>query len=453
MPMGSGGMFGTPPATTPGVATGGMFGGRFENPLRALAMIAGPAMMAKGFNMPGLANMGPQMLGLAQQSRQSAQEAARKERELKLKEAAAARDKAMREQVASMFGAGPAPSAAPAMAGAPGGVATAAMGAPSAMGAPTPMGAPGMMGAAGAGAPGGAPAGAPPAMGGMFGNLSDQDRQTAAAMALDDPVKALKFAAERSAPPDPTAAMVEAESLGYRPGTPAYNAYIREARLKPSVSVNMGQTGVDYGDPPKDMAWARTDKGEVATRLDPDTGFMSPVSVPIAGGPVETERAEAATAKAAEQRQREQTADTVTRDIDRALDIVETADIPVTGMGSYLSAIPGTQARDVSALVDTVKANVGFDKLQQMRAASPTGGALGQVSERENLLLQSTIANLEQSQSKEQFTRNLQEVKKVYGDIVNPPLTKLSEDQLMNLSLDRLDAGQLREWLKLTEGG
>lgn len=197
MPMGSGGMFGTPPATTPGVATGGMFGGRFENPLRALAMIAGPAMMAKGFNMPGLANMGPQMLGLAQQSRQSAQEAARKERELKLKEAAAARDKAMREQVASMFGAGPAPSAAPAMAGAPGGVATAAMG------APTPAGAPGMMGAAGAGAPGGAPAGAPAAMGGMFGNLSDQDRKTAAAMALDDPVGALKFAAGRSTAQSP----------------------------------------------------------------------------------------------------------------------------------------------------------------------------------------------------------------------------------------------------------
>ena len=63
-----------------------------------------------------------------------------------------------------------------------------------------------------------------------------------------------------------------------------------------------------------------------------------------------------------------------------------------------MSAVPGSSAKNVSALLDTVKANVGFEQLSAMRAASPTGGALGAVSERENALLQSVLGSVEQSQ-------------------------------------------------------
>ena len=71
------------------------------------------------------------------------------------------------------------------------------------------------------------------------------------------------------------------------------------------------------------------------------------------------------------------------------------------------------------ALLDTVEANIGFDKLQQMRAASPTGGALGQVSERENKLLQATYGSLSQSQSEEQFKRNLRRLRETYLDTIH----------------------------------
>lgn len=79
--------------------------------------------------------------------------------------------------------------------------------------------------------------------------------------------------------------------------------------------------------------------------------------------------------------------------------------------GSVLSRVPGIQARDVKATIDTIKANLGFAELQEMRANSPTGGALGAVSEREIAYLQSTIANLEQSQSPAQLRENLERVK------------------------------------------
>ena len=77
-----------------------------------------------------------------------------------------------------------------------------------------------------------------------------------------------------------------------------------------------------------------------------------------------------------------------------------------TGLpGTLLSAIPGTQARNLSALVDTLKANAGFNELQTMRDNSPTGGALGQVAVQELQMLQATITSLEQAQTADQLTQ------------------------------------------------
>lgn len=77
-------------------------------------------------------------------------------------------------------------------------------------------------------------------------------------------------------------------------------------------------------------------------------------------------------------------------------------------LGTATEKIPGTPAFDLVSTLDTIRANIGFDKLQEMRDNSPTGGALGQVSEQENRLLQSVWGSLENSQSREQFLENLQ---------------------------------------------
>lgn len=78
-----------------------------------------------------------------------------------------------------------------------------------------------------------------------------------------------------------------------------------------------------------------------------------------------------------------------------------------SGIASVTSSIPGTPAHDLARTLDTIKANIGFEELQAMRDNSPTGGALGQVTERELAFLQSTIANIEQSQSEAQLKANL----------------------------------------------
>jgi hypothetical protein len=80
-------------------------------------------------------------------------------------------------------------------------------------------------------------------------------------------------------------------------------------------------------------------------------------------------------------------------------------------VGSALSNIPGTKAANVSAELSSVASNIAFNALQAMRDASKTGGALGQVSERELDLLSSVEGSIRQNQSPENLKLQLQKVR------------------------------------------
>lgn len=89
------------------------------------------------------------------------------------------------------------------------------------------------------------------------------------------------------------------------------------------------------------------------------------------------------------------------------------------GYGGMAAILPQSDARDLGAKLQTIKANLGFDRLQQMRSESPTGGALGQVAVQELQALQATIANLDQMQGPEQLGKNLDKIEKHYTNWVN----------------------------------
>lgn len=84
------------------------------------------------------------------------------------------------------------------------------------------------------------------------------------------------------------------------------------------------------------------------------------------------------------------------------------------GIGGMAAKIPMTDAKDLSAKLETVKANLGFDRLQQMREQSPTGGALGAVAVQELVALQSTVASLDQLQKPEQLRAALNKIENHY---------------------------------------
>ncbi len=107
---------------------------------------------------------------------------------------------------------------------------------------------------------------------------------------------------------------------------------------------------------------------------------------------------------------------TVLTSIDRALGSVNGWNAGALGWAR--SFLPGSSARDLNATLDTIKGNLSFDRLQQMREASATGGALGSITERELDLLGSTLASLEIGQSPEKLAQGLQDVRQRYGRIV-----------------------------------
>lgn len=83
-------------------------------------------------------------------------------------------------------------------------------------------------------------------------------------------------------------------------------------------------------------------------------------------------------------------------------------------IGKVSSFIPQTPAYNLEKKIDSVKAALGFDTLQAMRDASPTGGALGQVAVRELEFLQAKVASLDVGQSPSQLKQHLQEVQAHY---------------------------------------
>lgn len=214
--------------------------------------------------------------------------------------------------------------------------------------------------------------------------------------------------------PDQTSGMQEyeyARNQGFEGSFLDYQtAKAQAGRDQTTVNNNMGgeQGQYLYG----------TDGGVPAGwRVDTTTGEASP----IPGGPVTVEDQAAQDQDALTQAGVERSTNIVQEDIGRALGIIEQSPRWTTGLGARLAAIPGTDAKSLSGLLETIKANVGFDRLQQMRDASPTGGALGGINESEMRLLQSVIGNLDQSLDAEDLAYNLNRVNDVYLQIVNGP--------------------------------
>lgn len=84
------------------------------------------------------------------------------------------------------------------------------------------------------------------------------------------------------------------------------------------------------------------------------------------------------------------------------------SDAGVTGLaGSY---VPGTDAYALGTDLATIRANLGFEELQAMRDASPTGGALGQVAVQELDYLQSVKGKLDQGLGGQDLLSNLDDL-------------------------------------------
>lgn len=88
-------------------------------------------------------------------------------------------------------------------------------------------------------------------------------------------------------------------------------------------------------------------------------------------------------------------------------------------LGAMASMVPGSDREKGEGFLKTIDAGIAFDSLQSMRDASPTGGALGQVSERELDLLKSTMTNINLNQEPQFVKQQLEQLREQYMMIVH----------------------------------
>lgn len=105
--------------------------------------------------------------------------------------------------------------------------------------------------------------------------------------------------------------------------------------------------------------------------------------------------------------------------IDKALDILRSSPDSSAGIGGKLNRlIPSSSAVRLNAALETIRSNIGFKELNDMRQSSKTGGALGNVTVRELELLQSTMVSLDPDIGAPDLFPNLQQLKNVFTGVL-----------------------------------
>lgn len=116
-----------------------------------------------------------------------------------------------------------------------------------------------------------------------------------------------------------------------------------------------------------------------------------------------------------------QTAGLVVQDLGRSLDLLKNNSWSAGPIAGKTGLVAGTPAWQLNSMLDSVKANIGFDKLQAMRAASPTGAGLGAISDKETKILQDTAGKLDVNLPADVLEDNINRLYNQYNDIIHGP--------------------------------
>ena len=108
--------------------------------------------------------------------------------------------------------------------------------------------------------------------------------------------------------------------------------------------------------------------------------------------------------------------------LDNTMGIVGEARELSEGMGTVRSlsydlfkSVPLTSERELAAKISTIQSNLAFDKLEDIRNNSPTGGALGQVSNIELGFLRDAVTALDPALGVEAFNEQLKKIEVHYN--------------------------------------
>jgi hypothetical protein len=194
-----------------------------------------------------------------------------------------------------------------------------------------------------------------------------------------------------------------------------YNFYAQQMQAN-------GQQPMDYNSwsLQKAGAGAQTNIGSIPAGMMLERDGASMRLVPIPGGPADVEAQKLAAAETRKGGQTETASSVVTNAASRALEAMNAEGMPATGVvGAAMSYLPESNAAEVRRQVDVLKANATVSNLTAMREASPTGGALGSVTEKEGAMLAAKSGSLDPNSPN--FERDLKDYTKTMLEIIHGP--------------------------------
>ena len=189
-----------------------------------------------------------------------------------------------------------------------------------------------------------------------------------------------------------------AREAGLVPGTPEYSQFIMTGGKGDGVTVNVGDGTPGLGKLSSDYGYVL----DPVTRqpvIDPETGL--PRAAPVPGSPADiAQRASEADDMARRDVQTiadSQKSETLIDATQSVLDIMDKADLPVTGTLSRPFALySGTDAGRVRSYVSALRSGVALGAMQRLKEASATGATgFGALSEKELEILISDIGSLD----------------------------------------------------------
>lgn len=230
----------------------------------------------------------------------------------------------------------------------------------------------------------------------------------------------------------PTALMKQAEAAGLTKGTPEYAQYILSGGNIYSQETSL-MANLPTAEKGKMYQFDRDENGKITNvRL---------VNISGSEADIKEQERQKKLQKAARMESRGQSV--VSRSVKEALEIINNnKGLPVAGTyGKFLADYtPDAEARDLKRVLESLQANTAFNRLQEMREASQTGGALGNVSNVELNLLMSAYGSIHQDLTPDRLKKHLQDIERIMGQIENDPVANAYYTDGVDLRGTDLDA-------------
>ncbi|MEZ2132687.1 MULTISPECIES: phage tail tip lysozyme [unclassified Sinorhizobium] len=234
------------------------------------------------------------------------------------------------------------------------------------------------------------------------------EQQYKAAQEAADPMRQAQLqklnqeiAAGADRTPESVRALQERARLsGLQEGTPEYNAFIQTGGSRTPQTLAPPPTGYQYN----------------------YDGNGNVVSVsPIPGSPAALEMEQALRTKETQGGRRETATDVITNAASEARNLIRNGTFTTGTLGRLAANLSESDAAELRRQIDVLTSNATIENLTAMRQASPTGGALGSVTEREGAMLAAAAGAIDPNSGKERLEKQLDNYEHTLLRVIHGP--------------------------------